>query len=160
MTFLTLSENQLREMPPDLREMLLKWYFDHGGASSPNSSPDDAGTAPDSVPVVLRRQGSRRVTFPELVRAGVLAPGVELVCKALKRQSRNSGEPFIDAGKVQEDGSVEYGGKRHMVPSKLAFEVVNSNGGHTKALNGYDYLFARLDGKLVPLDELRIRFLE
>ncbi|MBK37337.1 MAG: hypothetical protein CME26_17680 [Gemmatimonadetes bacterium] len=156
MDFLTLSEGQLREMPQDLREALLKWYFDPDRSESSLSSQPSAMPDPSSV---SRRQGSRRVTFAEFVRAGLLTPGSELVCKALKRQSRDGGELYIDAGKVQIDGSVEYNGQRHVVPSKLAIAVVNSKGGNTKALNGYDYLFTRTDDRLVPLEELREQFL-
>jgi hypothetical protein len=93
------------------------------------------------------------------MRAGLLAPGNELVCKTLKSQQRGGGDPFIDAGKILADGSVEYRGRRYDIPSKLAVEVVNTNGGKTAALNGYDYLFVRSSNGLVPLDKLRDGFL-
>jgi len=35
-------------------------------------------------------------------------------------------------------------------PSKLAVTVVNTNGGKTEALNGYDYLFVRSSTGVVP----------
>jgi hypothetical protein len=157
-----LSESDLREMPPDLREKLLKWYFEHGGSA--HGAPEPPGSGPINsaglVSVPLQREESGRVSFPEFVRAGLLAPGTELKCKALKRQKRSGTEAYIEAGKVLADGSVDYRGQHYVVPSKLAVDVVNTNGGNTKALNGYDYLFVGVSNSLVPLQELRDRFLK
>ena len=100
------------------------------------------------------------MSFPELVRAGILQPGAEIKCKALMRQIRKGAEPYIEAGKVLADGCVEYRGQNFVVPSKLAVAVVNANGGEAKALNGYDYLFVRLTDGIVKLKELRDRFLK
>jgi hypothetical protein len=108
---------------------------------------------------VPRREESGRVSFPEFFRAGLLAPGNELVCRTLKRQRRGGEDQFIGAGKVLSDGGVEYRGRRHDTPSKLAVEVINTNGGKTAALNGYDYLFVRSSNGLVPLNKLRDEFL-
>jgi len=38
--------------------------------------------------------------------------------------------------------------------------VVNANGGKTAALNGYGYLFVQASQGVVPLHELRDRFLK
>ena len=53
---------------------------------------------------------------------------------------------------------MEYRGQVFDVPSKLAVEVINSNGTKTKAVNGYDYLMVRSSNGLVPLGELRIDY--
>jgi len=151
-----LNESDLREMPPDLRDHLLKWYFDRSPSGNGSPSPDPALPAIAAVP---RREESGRVSFPEFLRAGLLAPGNELVCRTLKRQQRGGGDPFIEAGKVLADGSVEYRGRRYDIPSKLAVTVINTSGGKTEALNGYDYLFVRSSSGLVPLSKLRDRFL-
>lgn len=157
-----LSEADLREMPQDLRNELLKWYFEREATAgnSPQSTAGGYEAAVTSLPVEPRREESGRVSFPELVRASILKPGTELVCRALSRQKRKGSEPYIDAGKIQEDGSVEYAGRRYDVPSKLAVAAVNNNGGNTKALNGYDYLLVRTTEGLVPLQELREQFLQ
>ena len=158
---ISLSEEDLRAMPPDLRERLLRWYFDRGetpavsGGTVPTQLP---GPAP--IPIAPQREESGRISFPEFVRARLLTAGTQLVCRALKRQKRGGGDPYIQAGLVLSDGGVEYGGRRYVVPSKLAVQVVNDHGGNTQALNGYDYLFARVSNRLVPLSELRDRFLK
>jgi hypothetical protein len=159
---IVLNEGDLREMPPDLRERLLKWYFDHdpsGGSPEPVGLVPVIPARPVSIAVPLREE-SGRVSFPEFMKAGLLAPGTEILCRALKRQKRGGGEPYISAGKVLADGGVDYRGRRYDVPSKLAVAVVNEHGGNTKALNGYDYLFARVSNRLVPLQELRDRFVK
>jgi hypothetical protein len=157
-----LNESDLREMPSDLRDNLLKWYFNRDASAV--GSPPYADSAPTAAPVTVsavpRREESGRISFPEFVRAGLLVPGDGLVCRALKRQRRGGSEGFIEAGKVLADGSVEYRGRRYEVPSKLAVDAVNTNGGNTEALNGYDYLFVRSSKGLVPLHALRDRFLK
>lgn len=156
---IALNESDLREMPPDLRDHLLKWYFDRSpsGVASP-SQPEPSPPLP-AIAAVPRREESGRVSFPEFVRAGLLAAGNEIVCKTLKRQQRGGGDRFIEAGKVLADGSVEYRGRRYDIPSKLAVTVINTNGGKTEALNGYDYLFVRSSSGAVRLSKLRDRFL-
>jgi len=148
-------------MPVELRDGLLKWYFSRScstGESPPNGTRAyPASTASSAVP---RREESGRISFRQFVQVSLLAPGDAVVCRALKRQRRGGGEPFIEAGKVLADGTVEYNGRRYEVPSKLAVDVVNANGGKTAALNGYDYIFVRSSKGLVPLSELRDRFLK
>ena len=63
------------------------------------------------------------------------------------------------ANPPESNGSVEYRGRRYDVPSKLAGAVINTNGGKTEALNGYDYLFIRSSNWPVPLHKLRDGFL-
>jgi hypothetical protein len=156
---IVLRENDLRDMPPDLREKLLKWYFEHeGSASGPIHSTTTPVSPAEPVSISLQREQGGRVSFSEFVRAGLIAPGTELQCKALKRQKRSGTDTYIEAGKVLSDGSVEYRGRHYVIPSKLAVDVVNTNGDNTKALNGYDYLFIRVSNRLVPLKDLRDRF--
>jgi hypothetical protein len=153
-----LNESDLRDMPTDLRDHLLKWYFDRSpsAVAHPSATTPEPSVAENGVP---RREERGRVTFPEFLRAGLLATGDELVCKTLKRQRRGGGDQFIEAGKVLADGRVEYRGRGYDVPSKLAVEVINTNGGKTEALNGYDYLMVRSSNGLVPLNKLRDRLL-
>jgi len=146
-------------MPSDLREQLLKWYFDRSPAAVASPSQRELDPPLPAITAVPRREESGRVSFPEFVRAGLLAPGNEIVCRTLKRQQRGGGDRFIEAGKVLADGSVEYRGRRYDIPSKLAVTVVNTNGGKTEALNGYDYLFVRSSTGVVPLSKLRDGFL-
>ena len=152
-----LRESDLRDMPLDLRDKILKWYFDHGVKTADTSlspvSTQKISNRQVSVPPL--REESGRVSFPEFVRAELLTPGTELMCKALKRQTRIGSKTYIEAGKVLAEGSVEYRGQRYVIPSKLALDAVNANGGNTKALNGYKYLFVRISNRLVPLEELR-----
>lgn len=151
-----LNESDLRGMPEDIRDPLLRWYFSRN-TSSVNSlliteKVIKEATAGLALP---KRTEIGRISFSEFTRAGLLSPGDELVCMTLKRQQRKSGEQYIEAGKVLPDGSVEYRGRHYETPSKLAIAVVNSNGGNTKALNGYEYLFVRSSKGFVPLQELR-----
>jgi len=151
---LTLHDDDLREMPAELRDKLLEWYFSHA-PSVVNASGDPA------IPKVPKRKESGRISFPEFVREGSLKPGAQLVCKTLRHQRRGGSERFIEAGKVLADGSVEYNGQSYDVPSKLAVDVINNNGGNAEALNGYDYLFVRSSNRsLQKLGKLRDRLLK
>jgi hypothetical protein len=114
--------------------------------------------APTSLSAAPMKEGIERVSFPEFVRAGLLKPGDVILCRALKRQQRAGSGRTIEAGKVLPDGTVEYKERRYDVPSKLAVDVINTNGGSAKALNGYDYLFVRSSKGDMPLHELRDRF--
>jgi hypothetical protein len=157
---ISLVEEDLRAMPQDLRENLLKWYFARDAVRASETGPALVPVSVRPVSITPRREETGRISFPEFVRAGLLVSGTQVVCRALKRQKRGGGEPYIDAGVVLPDGGVEYRGRRFEVPSKLAVQVVNDHGGNTQALNGYDYLFTRIANKLVPLSELRDRFLK
>jgi hypothetical protein len=150
---IVLNENDLRKMDTVLREKLLKWYFDQERSSGLINHTE-------TIQELTLREDGGRVNFPEFVRAGLLLHGNELFCKTLKRQMRNGTKTHIEAGKVLTDGSVCYRDKRYLIPSKLAVDVVNANGGNTKALNGYDYLFVRVSNKLVSLQELREQFIK
>jgi hypothetical protein len=152
---IVLNESDLREMPPDLRDQLLKWYFDRSSSGVVSASPHMLDARPPVMAAVPRREERGRASFPDLVRAGLMSPGDELVCKTLKRQQRGGKDQFIEAGKVLANGGVEYGGQRYDIPSKLAVIVINANGGKTDAVNGYDYLFVRSPKGLVPLSKLR-----
>ncbi len=156
---IVLNESDLREMPSDIRVPLLKWYFDRS-PSSVNSTPTPIRgvTVPPSASVP-RRQEKGRVSFQELVRAGLIAPGNEIVCRTLRRQQRGGAGEFVEAGNVVEDGSVEYRGRRYDIPSKLAITVINAKGGEARSVNGYDYILVRSSNGLVPLSELRDEFL-
>ena len=158
---IVLRENDLRDMPQELREKLLKWYFEHEG--SPDG-PIHLATTPlspkEPVSISRQREQGGRLSFPEFVRADLITPGTELLCKTLRRQQRDGADPFIEAGKVQSDGRVEFRGRYYEIPSQLAVSVVNTNGGNTPALNGYDYLFIRDSNRLVPLKDLRDKFLK
>lgn len=156
---IVLNEGDLRQMPAELRDGLLKWYFNHSRFTV-DSPPSGAPPASSVLAAVPLREDSTRVSFPEFVRAGLLAPGAAIRCRALKRQRRGGGGAFIEAGKVLADGTVEYRGRRYEIPSKLAVEVVNANGGKTAALNGYDYIFVQSSDGLKPLGELRDQFLQ
>jgi hypothetical protein len=154
---LNLDEAELRQMPSDLRDSLLKWYF----SRSPSNPPGNGASTPAApISAVPKREETGRVSFLEFTRAGLLKQGDSLACRSLRRQRRSGGGQYIDAGKVLANGTVEYNGRSYDVPSKLAVAVVNGNGGKTAALNGYDYLFVRAPQGLVPLHELRDRFLK
>jgi hypothetical protein len=160
MLSMTLSESDLRKMPPALRDPLLKWYFERNVVSLESTEPAvtsiDSPVAPDSKNVPENSEETdRRVTFGELVRARLLSAGDELYCRALKRQKKSGAGPYIQAGRVAPDGRVEFQGQKYSKPSNLAVTVVNASGGRVQALNGYDYLFVKCDGAMVPLNSLR-----
>jgi len=159
---IVLSESDLRKMDQSLRENLIKWYFDQDGLTDTSAPFAVSGsTGPTgAIRVPPLREDSGRVSFPELLRAGLLVPGTEVICKALKRQKRSGAKTYIESGKVMADGNVNYNGQHYAIPSKLAIDVVNANGGDTKALNGYKYLYVRVSNRLMPLQELRDRFLK
>jgi hypothetical protein len=142
-----IAEDDLRAMPTDLRERILSWYFDRPGRTIDDPRPPVLATDPDA--------GNRRITFPELVKAGLLRFGDELRCRPLKRQRRNGVDALIGGATVSGDGSVIFGSERYFVPSKLARAMLNANGGNAVATNGYDYLFVERSGGLVCLDQLR-----
>ena len=157
-------EDDFRRMPTALREALVKWYFDErlpipSVIETPMPEPaTEAAPLPGQIDFV---DGNRRITFAELLRAGVLKQGDEIYCKSLKRQQRAGSEAFIKGAKVTDKGTVDFLGKRFSNPSKLAMAMVNTNGGNAKALNGYDYLFVQTPkyGPL-PLNELRRQLIE
>ena len=151
-----LGESDLRVMPPELRERLLTWYFNRPVQTLIDPQPQ-AETLNKEIPSVVGDPNvdSRRITFPELVKAGLLRPGEVLRCRPLKRQKRSGLEKFIGGATVGNDGSVIFGDEKYAVPSKLAKAMLNANGGNAVATNGYDYLFVETPKGFVRLAELR-----
>ncbi len=151
---IVLTEDTLRSMGAPLRDALLKWYFE-----SPLHSAEEAGEPPAVSGITAVEEGRRRVTFSELASAGLIQPGDEIYCTALKRNRRGGGEGFITGAQVTGDGSVEFQGRKFFKPSKLALSMANASGGPkpAKALNGYAYLYVQSGEAFVSLDELRRR---
>ena len=165
---LILNEEDLRVMPPALREGLFRWYFARQSgasakvqkASATIEMAGDMNTEQSGEPYPSPDNGSRRVTFAELVRGGFLKRGAEIWCRSLKRQQRAGAEDYIKGAKIADTGAVVYQGRQYSNPSKLAVAMVNANGGKTEALNGYAYLFVRSGSDLTALDALRKQMLE
>lgn len=167
---IVLSEDDLRSMDIQLREGLLKWYF--GTAKSQQGSHFGVATRDGRVPlattngpneglhseeVVKEMNSNRRVTFPEFLAEGLIQPGDEIWCRALKRDRRHGADDFVRGAEVTAEGSVEFKGRTFFNPSKLALAMANSNQGSRPALalNGYDYLFVKSGRGLVSLNEKR-----
>lgn len=139
---LVLDETALRAMPSALRKELLDWYFDWNtkGEDSHSEALTDQRLSSQTSPVPKREERGR-ISFQQFMDAGLLKAGDRILCKSLGRQRRKGIGGHFDAGKVLRDGKVEYQGRIYEVPSKLAIAVLNDNGGNSKAVNGYDYLF-------------------
>jgi hypothetical protein len=153
---MTLNDNDLQNMPKDLRDQLLQWHFSRN-CSSPDSPANFKLASPVSTvgTIVPLRQDGGRISFPALLREGLLASGQDILCRTLKRQQRAGTDAFIEAGKVVPSGMVEYDGHRYAVPSRLALVVLNANGGGARAVNGYDYIFVKSPEGLMSLKKLR-----
>ena len=177
---IVLDEESLRSMDPHFREQLLRWYFDRpaAGGATVRRVTDDVSEPPRAIVAPVRdiadqveqreragpvqvedpvEEDSKRVSFPEFVRAGLIQPGDEILCKALKRHQRVGAQEFVAGAEVTADGSVEFQGRKYVKPSKLAVAMANSNKGAkpVEALNGYAYLFVRSGILRVSLEELR-----
>src|SRR5205809_971021 len=109
---IVLDEESLRSMDPHFREQLLRWYFDRpaAGGATVRRVTDDVSEPPRAIVAPVRdiapdqveqreragpvqvedpvEEDSKRVSFPEFVRAGLIQPGDEILCKALKRHQR------------------------------------------------------------------------
>lgn len=157
---LILNEDNLFTMPQSLRDELLRWYFGRPRSVPPISPASPAPIqSPPSTVDEIPNHATRRLTFPELVRAGLLNRGDEIYCRSLKRQQKKGAEPFIKGAVVTADGRIEFQKRSHASPSKLAVAMINASGGKTPAVNGYDYLFVKNDTGTISLDSLRRKLL-
>jgi hypothetical protein len=155
-----LGEDDLKSMPSELRVKLLAWYFDDRATAIPAAGQggSPSGRIPQLDPPDLNI-ASRRITFPELVRAAMLHVGDEIHCRTLKRQQRKGLDSLIRGAKVTSDGRVEFQEARFSSPSKLAVAMLNANGGKVPASNGYEYLHVQTAHGLLPLSKLRERLI-
>jgi hypothetical protein len=153
-----LDEGDLRAMPRDLRDRLLKWYFEVRQCRAPSAPPPGRPTAVPSPAILTTDNDSRRLTFAKLVGADLLNVGQEIQCRALKRQQRDGKPKYISGARVSPQGTVEYAGKSFSNPSTLAVAMVKHSGGKPTALNGFDYLVVQSENGLVPLKKLRDRY--
>jgi hypothetical protein len=155
---IVLNEGDLRAMSSELRDGLLKWYFD---ASRPRTVPATLvqGAAPAPA-ATIGDDESRRVTFAKLVTAGLLKPGDEISYRTMKRQRRDGKPKFIKGARVSSKGTVDYDGKVFSNASTLAVAMAKQSGGKPTSLNGFDYLFVQTDKGLVPLKKLRARLMD
>jgi hypothetical protein len=167
---IVLSEDDFRSMETHLREDLLKWYFErprpvhampravhNSGTPGRSETAGEIGEVTPPESAHREEDGFRRVTFPELLQSGLMSAGDEIWCRALRRDRRQGAPDFIKGGKVTENGTVEFQGRRFSRPSKLALAMVNSNQSSrpAPAVNGYDYLFVRSGDSLVSLKKKR-----
>ena len=134
-------------MSSELRDGLLRWYFDKRKLRpiTPELAQAQEATEDD---------GSRRVTFAKLMAAGLLKTGQKICCRKLKRQQKNGRSKFIEGAQVSSQG-VDYAGREFSNPSTLAVAMVKQSGGKPSSLNGFDYLFVHSENGKVRLKKLR-----
>ena len=142
-----LTEADLCGMPSELRDGLLRWYFDERKS---RPIPPELAQAQEAT----EDDGSRRLTFAKLVAAGLLKTGQKIYCRKLKRQQENGESIFIEGAQVSPQG-VNYSGHKFSNPSALAVAMVKQSGGKPTSLNGFDYLFVHSENGKVPLKKLR-----
>ena len=152
---IVLNEDDLRAMPGETRDALLKWYFDVGRRRAPTA----AVPVPPAPVTTTNGDESQRVTFAKLVAAGLLNTGEEIHCRTLKRQQRDGKPKYVKGARVNGHGTVDFGGQAYSNASNLAVAMVKQSGGKPTALNGFDYLFVNSDKTLVPLKRLRDRLM-
>jgi hypothetical protein len=152
---IVLEEEDLATMPTDMRDGLLRWYFDVH-RRPPIGRPTVTRVAPA---VTAENDESRRITFAKLVAAGLLKPSQEIFCRTLKRQQQKGQSKYLGGARVTKNGAVEFNGSQYAHPSNLAVEMVRQNDGGPTSLNGFDYLFVKSTNAYVPLKKLRDQFL-
>ena len=155
-TEIRLTESELSQMPQELRERLLLWYVELRELRLSEKIAEDLKDLLDAPEDI-----DRQIGFREFLAAEVIEAGDELRCRTLKRHRKVSpaGEYIVGAS-MSDEGVAVFQGNEYSTPSELAVAMANSlkAGKRVKALNGYQYIYARLDdGTLYSLDWLRRR---
>jgi hypothetical protein len=155
-TEIRLTERELSQMPQELRERLLLWYVELREIRLSEEIAEDLKDLLDAP-----EETDRQIGFREFLTAQVIESGDELLCRKLKRHRKVSpaGE-YIEGASMSDEGVAVFQGNEYSTPSQLAVAMANSlkAGERVKALNGYQYIYARLDdGTVYSLDWLRRR---
>ena len=142
-----LTEADLGGMPSELRDGLLRWYFDERKS---RRIPPELAQAQEAT----EDDASRRVTFAKLVAAGLLETGQKICCRKLKRQQKNGGSKFIEGAQVSSQG-VNYTGREFSNPRELRLALLKFKRTYNEhwMLERYDYRSpAQVRRDLVGLD--------
>jgi hypothetical protein len=126
---IVLDEEDLRALPADIRDGLLRSYF------AGNRRRQTPAAAPSVLVPITDDDDSGRVTFKKLIAARLLKSGEEIHCRTLKRQQRDGKPKYIKGATVTADGAVEYNGEQFQNPSNLAVAMVKQSGEKPTALN-------------------------
>lgn len=159
---ISLTEDDLSQMPHTLRASLIHWQTSKmaavGQTNVRRSSPkfkEKETVNQLSLQLEPKNQvpqsesNHAHVTLTQLYDAGVTKRGMAIRVKLKQEQARQLHRDYINSLEISEKGTIIYDGNEFNKLSPLAKKVNGS------PVNGWDYVEAKIDGHWVPLEHLR-----
>lgn len=176
---ISLTEDDLSQMPSALRTSLLHWQMTkmsaigqtpvHRHPSQPKETaiqlslltePENQVPDPETNDnhVTLTKPQDRvpqletkhtHVTLTQLYDAGITKPGMPIRVRLKKDIARKRGRSYFDNLRISDRGTIIYEGNEFNKPSPLVAKINGSSA------PGWDYVEAKVDGVWVRLEQLR-----
>lgn len=157
---ISLTEDDLSQMPHILRASLLRWQMSkmsaagqtnvHQRSSKPKQTVNQLSLQLEPENQVPEPEiNHAHVTLTQLYDAGITKRGMAIRVKLKQEQARQLRRDYINTLEISNRGTIICEGKEFNKLSPLAKKVNGSS------VNGWEYVEAKVDGQWVSLEHLR-----
>lgn len=157
---ISLTEDDLSQMPHMLRASLLSWQMSkmsavgqtnvRRGSPKPKETVNQLSLQLEPKNQVLESERNHaHVTLTQLYDAGITKRGMAIRVKLKQEQARQLRRDYINSLEISNRGTIICEGKEFNKLSPLAKKVNGSS------VNGWEYVEAKVDGQWVQLEHLR-----
>ncbi len=156
---ISLTENDLSQMPPALRTSLLRWQMSKMSATGQTPVRQHPCTKETVNQLSLQFEAENQVPPTEtnsthvnlilLYDAGITKRGMPIRVRLKQERARQLRREYVNSLEISDRGTIIYEGNEFNKPSPLATKVNGSPAG------GWDYIEAKINGQWVRLDQLR-----
>lgn len=157
---ISLTEDDLSQMPPALRTSLLRWQMSKMSATGQTpirQHPRKPKGIVNQLSLQLEPENKvppaeinpTHVTLIQLYDAGITKRGMPIRVKLKQERARQLRLDYVNSLEISDRGTIIYEQNEFNKPSPLATKVNGSPAG------GWDYVEAKVDGRWVRLEQLR-----
>lgn len=157
---INLTEDDLSQMPFELRTRLLHWQMSKMSVIGQTPVRQHFSKLKESgkqLSLLLEPENQvpeseanhTRVTLTQLYDAGITKRGMPIRVRLKRDRARELSRSYVNSMEISDRGTIIFQGQEFDIPSPLATEVNGS------AAGGWDYIEIKINGKWVPLEQLR-----
>lgn len=156
-----LNENDLTQMPPALRNGLLRWQMTrisaigqtpiHRHPTKPKETVNQLSllTEPENQVPEHDETNQTHITLTQLFDAGITKAGMPIRVRLKKDIAKKRCRSYINSMEISDRGTIILEGQEYDKPSPLATKINGSNAG------GWEYIEVKIYEQWVRLEQLR-----
>lgn len=157
---ISLTEEDLSQMPPALRTSLVNWQMTKMSAtgqkhvsqhrSKPKETINQLSLLPEPENRVFEQETNHtHVTLTKLYDAGITKPGMPIRVKLKRDIAKKRGRSYFNSLEISPRGTVLLEGQEFDKPSPLATKI------NCSPARGWEYVEIKVNGQWVRLEQLR-----